>query len=140
MKVEIETLKELLYDKTKEEVLSALESINCPHTLHMYMMAYNWDNGFEIPDKVLSKPCCELSTALLIFYQAEGIRYLMDKEEVRKSSLMTWAAFLENLYERIMRGEFSRGEIMFKVSKVQLYRLKKVLRPNEEVFITAIGE
>ena len=59
-----------------------MDSIEEAKILHTYMEYYNWDDGFEIPQKVLSKICCELSTALLIFYLADGERYLENKDEV----------------------------------------------------------
>jgi len=52
--------------------------------IHIYMNNYNWDDGFGIPKRALSNPCCELSTALMMFYLADGLSYLEDKENVKK--------------------------------------------------------
>lgn len=138
----VSKVKELIYDKSKEQVLEELESIEMADFLHIYMANYNWDNGFEIPQKILSKDCCELSTALMIFYLADGIRYLENKEVVQNSSLTVWASFLQELYSHIMNGKFLEGDIYFEppMGKVQLYKLKKVLGEDEEVFVKERGK
>ena len=138
----VSKVKELIYDKSKEEVLEELESIEMADFLHIYMANYNWDDGFDIPRKILSKDCCELSTALMVFYMADGIRYLENKDEVQKSSLTVWASFLQELYSQIMSGKFMEGEIFFEppLSKVQLYKLKKVLQEDEAIFVKERGE
>ena len=135
-------VKELIYDKTKEDVLKELDSVKMSEFLHIYMANYNWDDGFDIPRKIISKDCCELSTALMIFYLADGVRYLENKEEIQNSSLKAWASFIQELYNKIMSGSFVDGNIFFEppMSKVQLYKLKKVLQENEGVFIKERGE
>lgn len=137
-----EFLKELIYNKSKEEVLEELDKIEVAEILHIYMNNYNWDDGFEIPKKVLSKACCELSTALLVFYLADGERYLEDKDEIQNNNLTEWSIFLQDLYNQIMSGKFKKGEIFFEppLSKVQLYKIKKILGEDEDIFIKKIGE
>lgn len=110
--------------------------------LHIYMANYNWDDGFDIPRKIISKDCCELSTALMIFYLADGIRYLENKDEVQNSNLAVGESFLQELHSQIMNGKFVEGDIFFEppMSKVQLYKLKKVLQEDEEVFVKVRGE
>lgn len=138
----VSKVKELIFDKSKEEVLEELDSIEMADFLHIYMANYNWDDGFDIPRKIISKDCCELSTALMVFYLADGIRYLENKDEVKNSSLTVWASFLQELYSQIMNGKFIEGDIFFEppMSKVQLYKLKKVLQEDEEVFVKERGE
>jgi len=106
------------------------------------MANYNWDDGFDIPRKIISKDCCELSTALMIFYLADGIRYLENKDEVQNSNLAVGESFLQELHSQIMNGKFVEGDIFFEppMSKVQLYKLKKVLQEDEEVFVKVRGE
>lgn len=78
----------------------------------------------------------------LIFYLADGIRYLEDKDKVKQSGLVEWSRFLQDLYNQIISGKFKRGNIFFKppLSKVQSYKLKKMLNENEEIFINEIWE
>ncbi len=135
-----EFIKKLIYKESKEEVLKILDSIEEAKILHTYIEYYNWDDSFEIPQKVLSKICCELSTALLIFYLADGERYLENKDEVQKSKLTEWSMFLQRLYQQIVEGKFKKGTIFFEppLNKVQLYKMEKILSKEEEVFIKKI--
>ena len=53
-----------------------------------------------------------------------------------------WASFLQELYSQIMNGKFIAGDIFFEppMSKVQLYKLKKILQEDEEIFVKERGE
>ena len=137
----LEFIESLIYDSTREEVVEAIGNISDSSTLHVFMCSYNWDDGLEIPAAVLSNKNCELATALMIFYQAEGERYLSDREAVKKDYSDPWAEFIEKLYERIINGGFVQGDILFEppLVKVQLFRLSKVLNVQEQVFTQAIG-
>lgn len=131
-------IKELIYNKSKREVLKELEVMEDADILHIFMKNYNWDDGFEIPKKVISKKNCELSTALMIFYMAEGDRYLENKNSV----LVEWSTFIQELYDQIMNNHFKEGNILFipPFSRVQLYKIKKILNEDEQIFIKEIGE
>lgn len=135
-----ELLEELLYDKTRKEVLEILDNVDVAETLHIYMNNYNWDNGFDIPRKVVQKECCELSTALMIFYLADGERYLENKKDVEQSNLREWSLFLQEVYKKIIRGDFKKGNIAFKppLNKVAIYKLKKNIMPEEYIFLEEI--
>ena len=55
---------------------------------------YNWDDGFEIPKKILSNQDCDLALALEIFYLADGFAYL--EGFVKESKLEEWEQFIRN--------------------------------------------
>ena len=56
MNKEMEKLiQQMLYNMTKEEVLDTLSNIESPEVLYVYAYNYNWDNGFEIPEKIINK-------------------------------------------------------------------------------------
>ena len=56
MNKEMEKLiQQMLYNMTKEEVLDTLSNIESPEVLYGYAYNYNWDNGFEIPEKIINK-------------------------------------------------------------------------------------
>lgn len=133
-------VRQMLYDKDKEEVLKELYDINDPEILYLYTNNYNWDNGFEIPRKILLKSCCELSTALMMFYAADGDRYLQDKDE-NNGNLKEWSIFIKELYNRIISNEFLKGDIKFvpPLSKVQIFKLKKIISDEESVFLEELG-
>ena len=96
------------------------------------------------PEKVIGgveytiKSKCTLGTALMIFYLADGYRYLTERSG--SSDLPEWLPFISNLYKRIVSGGFTDRSIAFSVplSKVQIFKLKKQLHEDEQLFITSI--
>ena len=133
-------IQDMLYDKINEEVLKEIDNIEDSELLYVYAFNYNWHNGFDIPAKIISKKCCDLSTALMIFYKADGIRYLMEKNNSDENS-DCWLKFIKSLYEEIISHKFQKTRIKFEppLSKVQLYKLKKILNINENIFIQRLG-
>jgi hypothetical protein len=133
-------IRQMLYDKDKEEVLKELYDINDSEVLYLYAYNYNWYNGFEIPRNILLKDCCELSTALMIFYTGDGVRYLQDKNE-DNGNLKEWSIFIRELYAKIVDNEFSKGNIKFipPLSKVQIFKLKKMITDKESIFLQEFG-
>ena len=135
---EILYLKELLYDRGSHDVQMAISQIKDQEMLYAFAYNYNWDNGFDIPQEILDNEMCDLSTSLLIFYRADGVRYLEEKSE--NANLPQWSAFIKNLYDSIMSGKYSRGEMEFKVplTTFQIYKLKKSLTEPEKIFLENI--
>lgn len=134
----IAIVKSLLYDCTNDEVKERISQTDDPELLYVYMYNYNWDNGFEIPQAVLDSSVCNLSIALLIFFRADGFCYLFDKSF--NENLPQWPSFIKKLYDRILGGRYQNVKIEFKVplTKVQIYKLKKMLTEQEEIFIKNI--
>ena len=130
----ISNIRTLLYDATNDEVKRIIFQIEDQEILYVYAYNYDWDNGFDIPQTVLDNKKCDLSTALLIFYRADGISYLTDKSD--NVNLSQWSSFIKKLYDSILVGKYQRGEIEFKVplSKVQLFKLKKAITEEENIF------
>lgn len=137
---QIEKVKSLLYDEyTDDEIQAIVSQIDDQEVLYVYTYNYNWDNGFEIPQLVLGNDKCDLSIALLVFYRADGISYLFNKSYNER--LPQWSAFIKKLYDSILDGKYQSGEIEFKVplSKVEVYKLKKMLTKKENIFIENIA-
>lgn len=128
----------LLYDATNDKVKRFISQNKDQDILYVYAYNYNWDDGFDIPQTILDNEKCDLSIALLIFYNADGLRYLYEKSE--NTNLPKWSSFIKKLYYSILSGKYQKGEIEFKVplTKVQLYNLKKVLTEEENIFIENI--
>lgn len=138
-KNKISKVKSLLYDEyTKEEVQAMVSQIEDQEVLYVYAYNYNWDNGFEIPQLILNNDKCDLSIALLVFYRADGISYLFNKSYNER--LPNWSSFIKTVYDSILDGKYQRGEIEFKVplSKVQLFKLQKILTEKENIFVENI--
>lgn len=130
----ISNVRALLYDAANDEVKRTIFQTVDQEILYVYAYNYNWDNGFDIPQAVLDNEKCDLSIALLIFYRADGLSYLAEKSD--NTNLPQWSSFIKKLYESILAGTYQRGEIGFKVplSKVQLFKLKKSLAEEENIF------
>ena len=130
----IANVKVLLYDDDTDKIKRIISQTEDQEILYVYVYNYNWDNGFDIPQTVLDNKKCDLSIALLIFYRADGLSYLEDKSD--NVNLPQWSFFIKRLYDSILAGKYQRGEIEFKVplSKVQLFKLKKVTTEEENIF------
>lgn len=75
---------------------------------------------------------------LLLFYRAEGDVYLQNKQD--DSSDKEWYQFISNLYEKILNNTYEDSGILFKcpLSKVQIYKVSKLLSEKEKVFVTEL--
>lgn len=140
-KEDIEFIRELIYDRSKEEVIEEIGRITDSHVLYVYLRNYNWDDGLDIPRAVLSNRNCDLSTALSAFYLAEGERYLCGREALKKAEPTEWFVFISDLHRRITRGDFIKSDTLFEppLSKVQLYKINKLLPPEEAIFTQTFG-
>ena len=143
MKPDIEKQVEELLDIESQEVLiNKVAEITDECVLYRLGYSYNWDDGFAVPEAIIHNPNCHLSTPLAIFYLADGISYLKDRQAVEKSSLESWKRFIANLYDRIVNGGFERSCIGFTppLGKVEAYKLKKELDLPEHIFLQKIEE
>lgn len=114
------------------------KEIGC-YKLDRILDNYNWDDGFELPLKLIHHPNCDLGTALKAFYLAEGLQYLQDKTLADRKP-KEWIHFLKCLYEKITNGDYSGKFVEFKVplTKVQKYKLLKAAPDTPEVFLKDI--
>lgn len=106
--------------------------------LNSFALEYDWDNGFDIPQAILSNPYCSLGTALVLFYQGDGYRYLTEKPI--SSDLPEWLTFISTLYLDIKGGKFDDMSLHFEVplNKIQVFKLKKMLADDAQIFVTNI--
>lgn len=130
----ISNVKALLYESDNDEIKRTIMQTKNQEILYIYIYNYNWDNGFDIPQTVLDNEKCDLSTALLIFYRSDGLNYLTNKSD--NQNLPQWSSFIRKLHNSILAGKYPRGESGFKVplSKVQIFKLKKVIAEEENIF------
>lgn len=131
-------ISELLYNSTNEALLNYVNSTQDENELFVIAFNYNWEDGLAIPKAILSNPVCSLSTALTIFYLAEGEQIFYEEEFDKKSD---WGKFVTTLKKDILCNKYPSGHIAFQVplSKLQIYKLKKVLNKKELLFITDIS-
>lgn len=79
----------------------------------LYAYNYNWDDGFEEPTRIMQNPNCSMSTALTLFYLADGVEYLSDREREVSVYQQDWWKFVTILYNRIIKGAFPSFPIKF---------------------------
>lgn len=93
----------MLYSENKKDTIDEIKSITDSELLHIIAGNYNWDNGFEIPYNIINNKNCDLGTALMIFYDADGYRALENKEELKNPNLKEWASFISEIEEHILK-------------------------------------
>ena len=129
----------LIYQADIPKKISELRKINNPKLLFMFSYDYNWDDGFTIPFEIIKNPCCDMSTALLLFERSEGYEFLPDPSSDIDDD-KEQAAFVKELYNRIVKNDFMLGQTAYQpvTSKVQIYKLKKLNPKVSDIFIKGI--
>lgn len=118
-------------ERSQNEILKIRDSL----FLHIIADNYNWDDGLEIPSAIINNPYCDLGTALMIFYLAEGEAILDLKLD--RGVFGEWEEFVFALYDMILNDKFKYKNISYApaLSKVQLYKLKKKNQNAPAVFL-----
>lgn len=139
-------LEKFLYEEeNKTVIIDFLKSTENHVFLHLFADDYNWDNGLEIPTTIANNKNCDLGTALLLFFRAEG-EVLLGKgieingfDEKASDWRKEWKFFLIDLYEKITNGEYKNKKITFdpKWTKVERYKLLKKNPNIPNVFMEA---
>ena len=141
-KYQIQQISDILYAESNAKAVASLEQLQTEDELFVLLDNFNWNNGFEVPKAVLTHPKCSISVALLDFYRADGIRYLLEGEAAFANLLSTeWEDFVKNVYTKILRGQFPSGTISFQpeITKIQKFKLKKLKPEIDEVFLDGIS-
>ena len=139
---QIEQISDILYAESNVKAVASLEQLQTEDELFVLLDNFNWNNGFEVPKAVLTHPKCSLSVALLAFYRADGIRYLLEGEAAFANSLSTeWEDFVKDVYTKILGGQFPSGTISFQpeITTIQKFKLKKLKPEIDEVFLDGIS-
>lgn len=132
-----EYVYKLLYSENKKDIIDEIKGITDSELLHIIAGNYNWDNGFEIPYNIINNKNCDLGTALMIFYDADGYRVLENREKLKNPNLKEWAIFISEIEEQILNNQFKVNHIKFipPLTKVQIFKLKKNNPNITKVFI-----
>ena len=139
---QIQQIADILYAESNAKAVTFLKQLQTEEELFVLLDNFNWDNGFEVPKAVLSHSKCSLSVALLAFYRADGIRYLLEGEAAFENPLSEeWEGFVKDVYTKILGGQFPSGTIFFQpeITKVQKFKLKKLKSEIDEVFLDGIS-
>ena len=122
---ESKLIDDILNTENPKEAVDLINTITNKELLHKIAMWYNWDMGFDIPNAIITNHYCDLGTAVMIFYLADGFCYFDDV--ALNSGSKTWSEFLRLLYKRISRQDFFTEDIASEpqISKAQVFKLKK---------------
>ena len=134
---QLKKLSDILYSENKSEVVKLVQSINSEDELFVLLDNYNWDNGFEVPEAIITHTNCTLSVALLAFYRADGLLYLFEGEDAFANPLSkSWKTFIKEIYDKILKEYYPIGNISYypEITNIQKFKLKK-LHPNLSSFI-----
>ena len=138
--MDIATVEKMTYDWSAKRRLKYINSCTDPETLHGCVFNYNWSDGFAEPAAYINNPVCSLSTALQIFFDADGVRYLEDKNYEPEDWQEEWWELIKALYKRIVAHDFPSAPIKFvpPITRVERYKMEKDLTDEESVFYTPI--
>ncbi len=120
-------LDTLLYEEDDLEVrLGAVRSSSNPFFLNKYAVEYNWDDGTEIPQAIADHECCDLGTALALFWRADGISVLQGEVQ-RTEHNGDHVDLCRSLIKRLERAEYKLGPTGFdpEVNRVWAYKYEK---------------
>ena len=139
---QLQEISDILYAESNAKAVSYINSLQTEDELFVLLDNFNWDNGFEVPQAVIEYYKCTLSIALLAFYRADGIRYLLDAEAAFvNSSSKEWEGFVKDVYDRIIRRTFPDGNISFRpeITRIQKFKLKKLKPALNPIFIDGVS-
>lgn len=99
--------------------------------------AYNWDDGFDLPGRIISDENCDLALALQIFYLGDGFTYFQTYAH-NIGGNKEWFCFIDYLYQEIKNGNYQKTGHHYRIplSRVQRYQLAKNNIPD--IFLTDI--
>lgn len=134
---EYKWLQDILYEEDSDKIKREIERIDNSIYLHIFAGNYNLNNGFEIPKSIINNESCDLGTALMLFYNADGYRMLEDEKGFTTSNLDKWKVFLTTLYNKITNKQFKQQNIAFNppLTKVQIFKLKKKTPNIPSIFL-----
>lgn len=137
---DIEWFEQFLKIGNSEMIRHAISNIDSPELLHNIALNYNWDNGFELPNWIIKNVHCELGTALMLFYNADGY-VLLDKDNKNMvTGQKDWFTFINMLFNKLLNNEFNSIKVAYQpeFSKAQRYKLKKANPNIPKVFFDGI--
>ena len=135
--IKLNKLSYILYSESNDKAVELVKSINSEDELFVLLDNYNWNNGFEVPEAIITHPNCTLSVALLAFHRADGIQYLLEGEAIFANRLSkSWKDFIKEVYDKILKKNYPKGSISFQpeITKIQKFKLNK-LNLNLDSFI-----
>ena len=135
-KCKLNLIKQILYSGYNNATSKVISNIEDAFVLNEIALNYNWDDGTTVPSLIIDNEYCDLGTALLIFFDADGYTFLnlgyVQSSEIRKLQ--------RQIYDKIANKSFKTSYIPYKpdLNKVQVYKLLRKNPTIPEVFLKGI--
>ncbi len=137
----IDKISDLLYMEDTSKLINELKNIKSNEELYLYAynMSYNDNYTIDKIETIINNDKCDLNTALMMFCMFDGYSFIEDKQNYHNNP--EWHSTITNLYNIILSGHLEQSDIQFssKLTKVQIYKLKKLISSEEEIFIQEFG-
>ncbi len=82
-------------------------------SLHYLADIYNWDDGEEVLDWIISNPKCDKGTALMIFWRAEPDYYTRYQDETDADHDAEEFRFVKKIIHNFETGFYKREQIHY---------------------------
>lgn len=135
-KDKLKLIEKILYSEYDRATMEVIRVMDDAFVLHEIALNYNWDDGATVPTLIIDNEYCDLGTALLIFFDADGYTFLdlgyIQSNEIRKLQRL--------IYDKVAKNGFKTSCISYKpdLSKVQIYKLLKKNPTIQEVFFKGV--
>lgn len=97
----------------KEPKSEDFKLLNTSSSMHFLADIYNWDDGEEVLDWIISNPKCDKGTALLIFWRAEPDDYTCFSNEKEADDEKGIFLMLKKIIDNFETGFYKRERICF---------------------------
>ena len=91
----------------------SFKKIETPSQLHYLAGIYNWDDGTEVLDWIISSPRCDKGTALLIFWRAEPDYYTKFDNELEADTDKEIYLLLRKIITNWQSGFYKKERFKF---------------------------
>ncbi|WP_305952161.1 DUF4274 domain-containing protein [Emticicia oligotrophica] len=120
--------------------LKNFEKLSTSEELHYLIKKWNWDDGYEIPQKVLSHPLCDKGTALMIYWLAtpDYFTKFENEEEVPTYNRENYRLVI-NAENLLLNNAFKLQNIKFNPKSVASWMAINDLNIHNELKIESEG-
>jgi hypothetical protein len=120
--------------------LKNFEKLSTSEELHYLIKKWNWDDGYEIPQKVLSHPLCDKGTALMIYWLAtpDYFTKFKNEEEVPTYNRGNYR-LVKNAENLLLNNSFKLKNIKFNPKSVASWMAIDDINIHNELKIESEG-
>jgi hypothetical protein len=99
-------------DNFAERRAEVLAEVETPEELHIFSMAYNWDDGEEFLQRVIDHPLCDQGTGLMLFWLAEpALLYGWEAEAKKTTVWRETLAFIKKVQIKYLENGFGNHSV-----------------------------